>query len=387
LGSLKHSAHRIKYVYAHQEIPKMRGEIENLRVAWDTLLEQRRIDWFDRCWESLWLYYNVTSDFREGEALFQRAAQVFDGVSGNAAEKRQGDISHALAASFLLRQGRVPEAHLMLTDPRMNEIRVSTHARDRYLFYFIESYVFHALGDAQCALASAERAFDALPEMDTDPYLSITGHYQMARVQHLLGNPELAHAHLQETMRSFRHDQLGWGEGLVLTELGLVTEARGWLKEALAHYTAVLAAVTEWEEVWNYYRTQISIGRVQLALGRIQEAKATFHVTLQGLIANPQLGLEIDCFAEVALVLNMAGKRDLCLELLEYCAVRPDCFQSARDTATRYLATLRPSQRTPSAAAAIALPANKRQIALMLMDELTQFQLFTPSPSAPDRPI
>ena len=216
-----------------------------------------------------------------------------------------------------------------------------------------------------------------------DPYLSIISHYQMGRIHHLLGNPELAYHHLLETLRFFRHDKLGWGEGLVLTELGLIAETRGKLDEALGYYTEVLAAVTQWEEVWNYHRTQISIGRVKLALGRVPEAIATFNATLQGLLANPQLGLEIDCFVEIAPILLMDGKPALTIALLEYCAVQPECFQTTRDRAARYLSAVRATSSVVSSAPARALlPSDKRGIAELLMREIRRFQQLTPPPPA-----
>ncbi len=383
IESLKHSAQRIKFVYAYEEVPRLHGEIENLHLAWETMLDQRRLDWFDRCWEPLWLYYNITSDFQEGEILFRAAAQVFDGANGNAAEKRQGDFSQVLVASFLLRQGRIPESHLLMTAPRMDEIHRSEDPRDAYHIHVIDSYVFHALGDGVSALASVERALTALSRIEpVDPYLTIVTSFQVGRVKHLLGNAEAAYAQQLETLGLWREDAVGWGAGIVQTELGLAAETRGKPEVALAHYAAVLAAATEWEDVWNYHRTQISIGRVKLALGHIPEAIETFHTTLQGLLGNPQLGLEIDCFAEVAIVLNMAGKRSLSLALLEYCAVHPDCYQSARDTATRYLTSIRTGSSTAIVTTpSTLLPSDKRAIAELLMSEIHTFQQAIP-PSA-----
>lgn len=387
IGSLKHSAQRIKFIYAYEEVPRMRREIENLHLAWSTMLDERRLDWFELCWESLWLFYNVTSSFQEGEALFRRAAQVFDSANGNPAEKRLGDFCRVLVASFLLRQGHIPEAHNFISHPNMDDIHRSEDLRDAYHVHVIDSYVFHALGDGASALASIERGVTALAQMEpTDPYLIIVTSFQLGRVQHLLGNAEAAYAKLSQTLRLWRLDALGWGAGIVQTEMGLAAETLGKTEDALTHYTAVLAAASEWEDLWNYHRTQISIGRVKLTLGRVPEAIATFHVTLQGLLGNPQLGLEIDCFAEVALVLNMAGKGGLCVTLLEYCAVHPECYQSARDTAARYLQSIRAAQPTASAANQIALPPDKHHIGIMLIDELIQFQRYISVPSDPGSP-
>jgi hypothetical protein len=56
--------------------------------------------------------------------------------------------------------------------------------------------------------------------------------------------------------------------------------------------------------------------------------------------------------------------------LLEYCAVYPECFQTTRDRAVRYLSNIRAAQ--PDAPAeTVALPADRRGIARLLLAELT----------------
>ena len=163
--------------------------------------------------------------------------------------------------------------------------------------------------------------------------------------------------------------------GLVLTELGLVAEAMGRITDALAYYEAVLAAVTEWEEIWNYHRTRINIGRVKLALGETQEAISIFCATLQGLLSNPQLGLEIDCFVEVALVLKSLDEPSWARLLLEYCAVHPECFQPVRDRATDYLKKLTAELPDQNVSAARNLfPVNKRDVCNMLLKRLDLIQ-------------
>jgi predicted ATPase/transcriptional regulator with XRE-family HTH domain len=368
------SADRIKYISAREAISHINREIENMRVAWNTLLEQHRTDWFDQCWESMWLFFNVTSRFREGEDWFSAVIDAFAASSVNTNVNHTADFNRVLVANFLLRQGRIPESYAFISNSQLETVRHSVKVRERYLFYFVESYVFHALGNSQAALVSGEAGLQDAIFMEKDPYFLITGYYQMGRVHHLLGNSETAHQYLSSALQLYRENKLGWGMGLVLTELGLVAETMGRINEALAYYEAVLDAVNDWEEVWNYYRTRISIGRVKLALGQTREAIAILYATLRDSQINPHIGLEIDCFVEIAIILKLFGDISWAILLLEYCSKHPECFQPVRDRAADYLKKL--TAEVPDQTVSVArnlFPANKSDVTVYLLARLEQF--------------
>jgi len=368
------SAQHIKYGDAREAILHISCELENIAAAWKTLLEERRTDWFELCWEGMWLFFNISSRFREGEDWFRAVVDTFAN-SPDTNEKLTADFNRVLVANFLLRQGRITEAHVIVSNPQLETVCNSPKVRDRYLFYFVQSYVLHALGNAQAARLSGEVGLKDAKFFEQDPYFLITGYYQMGRVHLLLGDSETAYRYLSSALQLYREYKLGWGMGLVLTELGLVAEAMGRITDALAYYEAVLAAVTEWEEIWNYHRTRINIGRVKLALGETQEAISIFCATLQGLLSNPQLGLEIDCFVEVALVLKSLDEPSWARLLLEYCAVHPECFQPVRDRATDYLKKLTAELPDQNVSAARNLfPVNKRDVCNMLLKRLDLIQ-------------
>lgn len=375
---LSKSPNLIKYNYAREEILHISRENENMLVAWDTMLALRRLDWFDLCWEGFWLFFNVTSRFREGELLFRSTADAFGSKGASIDEKHIRDFSHILIASLILRQGRIPESLAMLSAPHMDAIRISNKPFDQYMFYFVQSYILHASGNGQAALTSAETGLQALSLIPEDIYSLVVSYFQMGRVHHLLGNSELAYQYISDSLHLFSVHNIGWGLGLVLTELGLVAETKGQINEALTYYEAVLAAVTEWEEVWNYHRTRINIGRVKLALEDMQEAITIFYSTLQSLQNNPQLGLEIDCFVEIALVFNHMGNASLAILLLEYCSIHPECFQPTRNRAADYLKTFTTETPTPDVSARNLFPINKSDVAVMLLDRLYQIKINLP---------
>jgi tetratricopeptide (TPR) repeat protein len=369
------SADKIKYMHARDEILYLTDELENIYVAWNTLLAHRRTAWFDQCWEGMWLFFNVNSRFREGETWFHHTSETFANDPQNTQEQRIAGFSRILVASFLLRQARIKDAHAMLTAPQMDMMRTSTDPADQHYFYLVLSYVQHALGQIQAALESFEIGFESLKAMPKDIYGLTICYYQYGRIHHLLGNYETAYEHLNQCLQLYKAHKIGWGTGLILTELGLIAETTAQINEALAYYEAVLESATEWEEVWNYHRTQISIGRVKLLLGRQSQAIDLFLSTLLGLQNNPQIGLEIDCFVEVALVLQQFNETALAIVLLEYCSTHPECFQTTRQRASDYLKKLLTDNPTsPTLAQRNLFPPAKQGVITLLLTHLGQIK-------------
>lgn len=368
---LSSSANRMKYSFAREEVLRIRTELDNIRAAQEILLAERRTDWFEMSWESIWLFFNITSRFREGESWFRSIADAFSSAEF---KKKGTDISafsSILVAGYLLRQGRVPEALTCILAPHVTPIGESEIPLEQHFFHFLKSYVMHAVGDSDGAFKSLEKGLKALHLMEHDAYYRVTAYFQAGRVQHLIGNYETGHQFLIDSLRLHREHRLGWGKGLILTELGLIAEAMGKVSDALAYYEAVLAAVSEWEEVWNYFRTQINIGRVKLTLGQVHEAAAIFYATLQSLRNDPQIGLEIDCFVEIALVLKQFDAAPLAVVLLEYCSVHPECFQPIRNRATHCLKTFKAEMPTLDTTASRNLfPDLKSEVVTLLLDQL-----------------
>jgi tetratricopeptide (TPR) repeat protein/transcriptional regulator with XRE-family HTH domain len=369
------SANKIKYMSARDEILYITHELENIYVAWNTLLEYRRTDWFDLCWEGLWLFFNVNSRFREGEAWFHHTSETFATNAQNDSEHHIASFSRILVASLLLRQARISEAYAVITAPNMELMRTSTNPYEQYYFYFVLSYIFHAMGEKQASLENMETGLESLDKLPDNPYLAMIAEYQTGRVYHLLDNLERAYHHMNRCMALYKEYQIGWGLGLVLTEFGLISESMGQINEALAYYEAVLEAVTEWEEIWNYHRTQINIGRVKLLLGRQSQSIDLFLSTLLGLQNNPQIGLEIDCFVEVALVLQQFNETTLAIVLLEYCSTHPECFQTTRQRASDYLKKLQTDNPAlPTLAQRNLFPATKQGVTALLLNRLAQIK-------------
>jgi tetratricopeptide (TPR) repeat protein len=372
---LAQSAEHIKYGSARDEIAHLSTEFENMMAAWNTLLAERRADWFDLCWEGIWFFFNITSRFREGETLFRSATASFGIHEMRLEETHVRDFSLVLAACFLMRRARISDASSVLADPQIGAIRSSEIPLDRFYFSSIQSYIFHAMGDAQAALAAAEVALDASRSLEKDFFAQVTTYFQIGRVYSLLGNSTLAHEYLSDSLRLFKEYRIGWGADLVVTEMGIVAETSGRIEEALAYYEAVLAGVTEWEEAWNYHRTRISIARLKFGSNHTQEALEILQATLQSLDKNPQLGLEIDCFVEIALVLKHYNETPLAYVLLEYCSTHPDCFHSTRDRAVAYLSTIK--TEVPAIQVTLArnlFPHNKNEVLELLLDHLSKIR-------------
>ncbi len=369
---LKDSPERLEFRHTKAEILRLMSEMENLRVMWTTICEEQITAWFWRTWEVFWLFFNITSHFQEGERLFAVSSASFDHSLQASETFRAWSYSQILCAHLIFRQGRIPEARNILSDPDMDVIRSNVgNPIDQYWIHGAESYVYHAMGEIPAMLASTaalEKAIENLPE---SPYHVASAHLQMGRAKHLAGDKASAYQALAESLRICRERGSVWAGGLILTEIGFIAEADGRMGDALDYYEAALTTTTQFEEWWNYQRTQISIGRVRLALGQVKEAVSIQKITLQTLLATPSLGLEIDCFVEVALILMHFGEGALAIVLLEYCAAHPECFQPVRDRAMAYLASMRAETPEPDVAAARFLfPSSKAEVATLLLGRL-----------------
>jgi tetratricopeptide (TPR) repeat protein len=368
-------ASRIKYQYTREEIARLILEVENLFTAWDIMLQQHKIDWFFAAWETLWFFFNMTSRYLEGEKLFRSVLNAINISTANEEEIHSRSLSQILCSWFIFRQGRIPEASALLFAPEMDRIRTNIDASAQYWIHLGDSFVYHAMGNASAALSSIETVAKLVENAGNEPYYVASIYFQLGRVKHLVGDKESSYNYLSESVRICRQNNIIWTVGMVLIELGFVAEADRRLSEALDYYEAVLASTAQFEDLWDYQRAQISIGRIQMALGLVDRAVERQLSTLQAIIRNPVLGVHIDSFVEIALILKHYGEIQLAFVLLEYCATHPECFQPTRNRAMDYLAALR--EETPNLDVSMArnlLPAAKSEVASFLIDSLARIK-------------
>ncbi len=81
-----------------QVLDEIRAEVDNIRAAWDWAVTQGRFDEIERSLATLARFYRIRGWYREGEALFSRAAHRLSGTREEHARLLQGKL--------LLQQGR-----------------------------------------------------------------------------------------------------------------------------------------------------------------------------------------------------------------------------------------------------------------------------------------
>jgi tetratricopeptide (TPR) repeat protein len=81
-----------------QVLIEIRAEVDNIRVAWDWAVTRGRLDEIERSQATLARFCRLRGWYREGEALFSRAAQTLSGT--------QEDRTRLLRGKLLLQQGR-----------------------------------------------------------------------------------------------------------------------------------------------------------------------------------------------------------------------------------------------------------------------------------------
>lgn len=250
------------------------------------------------------------------------------------------------------------------------ELRNSPHEREQFEITNAQRMLYLVIGEPDSALASALTAKAALEKLDNQ--YNLPGAYlNIGRAQIILGDKESAYQNFATALQLCREQGAEWAIGLVLVELALVAELNLRFAEAREYYQAVMRGTTSSWQFWNYPQALIGLGRVELILGNLIEAVDTQASALETMRDNPSLGFHLDCFVEVALILQSVGDTALAVVLLEYCTSHPECFQPTRNRTMAYLAAIREETLNLDVSTTRNLfPVAKVDAAALLIDRL-----------------
>jgi predicted ATPase/DNA-binding NarL/FixJ family response regulator/transcriptional regulator with XRE-family HTH domain len=229
----------------HVAVAEIVGEIDNLRAAWQHVVEQRRI-------EPLWLmsegtvllwFYELRSWYQEGEALTRRAADALR-TPPPATRKEQILLGTLTGCQgwFTFRCGR-PGLGLKLLEEGLEILRPGDHPL--FLLFTLEqlAYLTFFNGELERAVMFQEQVLALARQID-DPW--VTGHALFLRaaifVDHM---PEVAYARFHEGLPQIRAAGDRYHLILSLYHLGEVALARGELREAEQYFAEALRRSAE----------------------------------------------------------------------------------------------------------------------------------------------
>jgi predicted ATPase/DNA-binding SARP family transcriptional activator/TolA-binding protein len=222
-----------------QALAEIDQEIENVRAAWQRLAARANVRDLARCLEGMFLFYDLRSWVKEGQAVF------------------------GLAVEQLAATERAPERDLVLARLMARQARFSSQLSDydtarRLLEQGIE--VFRHFG------AQADIAF-ALN--------------QLGEIAWQTGSYEAAKASIQESLTVYAALKHRKGMATALSNLGLVIHNQGKYRDAQNAYTDSLTIFREIGDRWGEANALHRLGSVAYELGSYQEAEQRYRESLE----------------------------------------------------------------------------------------------------------
>jgi tetratricopeptide (TPR) repeat protein len=218
-----------------EAVELIKEEIENIRLAWQWALEQRKIGTLSQALHTLFLFHDLLSRFQEGEELFRMAVER---LSDEKHFSDPDDATRLLMGQLVARQGAFCS-------------RLSQYEKS-------EALLRQSLALAHEADPLAQRAFalNCLSEI----YWKV-GNYEQAR--------QLA----QESLSTYQAVADDKGTADVLKTLGIIAYFRGDYAEAKRFYEESLAIRRRFKDQLNIAHLMNNLALVAGMRGELHEAK------------------------------------------------------------------------------------------------------------------
>lgn len=188
-------------------INELRGEIDNLRLAWDWAVQARRGDLLYPIGRAMWIFFELQNYYQEGEERFGRAAQMAQSLAKHTeVERKANDLllgrmtTHQ--AYFVARQVRL-RAALTLLAPALALLRQydDHHTLSQALWTHGRASWMH--GDFAEALANFREGLILATQLQF-PNLLALYHTFLGAVLYDVGEYTTSYEHLQQALRFAR---------------------------------------------------------------------------------------------------------------------------------------------------------------------------------------
>lgn len=291
-------------------LTELRADLNNIRQAWQWAVIAAQVEEIEGALGGLARFYDLTSLFEEGAAVFGQAASDLHDYARAPDEPSKQAIQRTVVklwveqARLLNRRGLSEQALRVI--PRAAELahQIQDIALEALAYHqWGETLSFHGqprLSQVRLeeALRLARTAGLGAIEAEALRHLGISRNYQ--------GDPAGAFNLYQESLACFRRLKDRRGEGMVLNSLALVQRGQGQLAESETHYQQALQIFREIDYRWGQDVVLNNLGNLRYDLGQYSQAQ---ELCRQGL----QICAEIkDYWGECHLLNSMGNiKREL----------------------------------------------------------------------------
>jgi predicted ATPase len=323
-----------------QAVTQIKGEIDNIRHAWNLALLRSSWGFFNQSAESVWHYYNDTNLFEEGIALFQQAIA------------RLAPVMHDSNQAFVLAQlfhgpgwfaqrlGRVVEAK-RLANQSISFLNTSglRHVHKEMLIKGSACFIALSLKDYHEARRYAEEIL-ASGQQSGDEQVLAGGNFFHGVISRATADFNAARIHLYEAARAFEKFGSQWIRAYVLSEVGQVELATENWSTAKTLLRKSINLFYEHDDIGNVSATLSLLGTASLKLGLQAEGAAYFYEALQKSSSVHALPITIDALIEIALLLVDAAELATASDILKIVHSRPEIRHDARLRVDRILTSL-----------------------------------------------
>lgn len=347
-----HSRYFLEYLH-HKEIELMghlqreaaldfAAEISNLRLAWQTALENSDFSSLQGAMRCLWWFYDLQGWFAEGSEQFGEAVHIVE----TAIQAKPGtpDLIHTsglalvYGAWFALKQARYDTAGLQMRRglERLRSVQKPASLAVGMVLYGVLSYL---CGDYSAAETLLETGRD-LAETTGDDWFTAAARSNLGVVAHHRGNQPLAADHLRQAIDAWRTigdvrmlafslnylahvliesgqmEVVGellsesralsisvgdrWGVGNTLINQGLAYRAIGDLAGAEETLRRALNLFGELDSRWEIARALVSLGIVRLTAGDTHCSERNILKALRLAWEAQAIPIVLDCLVSLA---------------------------------------------------------------------------------------
>ncbi|MEM7344640.1 MAG: tetratricopeptide repeat protein [Chloroflexota bacterium] len=356
----------LKGMTQREALDELDSEIENIRTAWNWLVDQERISDLGQALESLFLFYEMRSLFQEGEQLFGKAVQLLRRCTLDKSTSivlgqllaRQGWFSFLLdkhhqaqtlmqeGLALLQRHDAYQQTIFCLNYLGAMSLHLGSYERTKTLCYeslaicretndaFGAAIALNILGEATYLLGDYDEARQRCEES-----LSLNSNrWGMAFTFEYLGQITYAEADYLEAKHLFQQSldicqEMGDQRGIAmsLTYLGDTARALGEYNEAHALYQEGLRVFQAIGSQMGIAQSLTHLGYVAWATGDNDKAKQTFAEALQVAMEIQALPKALDALAGIAAVFARHEDSAEAFQLLLFVRDHASTTQESKD--------------------------------------------------------
>ena len=266
-------------------LAELRADLDNIRQAWQWAVIAAQIEEIEGAIGGLARFYDLTSLFEEGAALFGQAANDLH-EHARASDKDSKQAIRQTVVKLWVEQARLLNRR-GLSEQALQVIPQAAELAHQIQDAALEALAYHQWGEtlsfhgqprlSQARLEEALRLARAgglgAIEAEALRHLGISRIYQ--------GDAAGALKFYQESLACFRRLKDRRGEGMALNNLALLQRGRGQLAEAETHYEQALQIFREIDYRWGQDMALNNLGNLRYDLGQYSQAQALCQQGLQ----------------------------------------------------------------------------------------------------------